>query len=473
MNFLQQLEQNSNKTTTENGAVTHRSTLSPLVDFFALAGATRNNPELGLDLFRKALAENTEYAIKLLFYFRDIRGGQGERLLFRNGLRELAQNYPEQFAIIAPKVAEYGRWDDLLVAMDFQEAIVIDIIRKQWAKDYKSENPSLLGKWLPSENTSNKESVHMARRIIKALDITPKEYRQNLVALRKQIKIIENNLRQKEYKAINYSNVPSKAGMKYVKAFFRNDEERYKAFLDSIKKKDPKVKINTDTLYPHELYNKVKREGNNDAYNLMWNNLPDYTKGKNGIVVADVSGSMDGVPMSVSVSLALYFAERNKGQFKDRFITFSKIPTLQKVVGDNLYGRMRSIETASWDMNTNIQAVFDLVLSSAKQSNAFVDELPSVIYIISDMEFDTASDNKQTNYEAIKEKYENAGYPMPQLVFWNVNARNKQVPATYDENGVALISGMSPTTFSLAVGGKTPYETMLEVIHSPRYATLL
>lgn len=122
MNFLQQLEQNSNKTTTENGAVTHRSTLSPLVDFFALAGATRNNPELGLDLFRKALAENTEYAIKLLFYFRDIREEQGERLLFRNGLRELAQNYPEQFAIIAPKVAEYGRWDDLLVAMDFQEA---------------------------------------------------------------------------------------------------------------------------------------------------------------------------------------------------------------------------------------------------------------------------------------------------------------------------------------------------------------
>jgi len=472
--FLNEMENTSNETLTENGALTNASSKSALLDFFALAGATRKNPKLGVKLFKKALAEDNVKAIKLLFYFRDIRGGQGERELFRNCLEELNSNYKELYNKILPHIPEYGRWDDILGQLRNEN--VVELIRTQLAEDYKSEQPSLLAKWLPSENASSKKTVLLAKDLIKKLEATPKTYRKLLTELRNKIRIVENNLRTKDYLGIDYSKLPSQAGMKYTKAFYRNDEERYKGFIEEVKKGEKT--INTETVYPYQIYNRVKSEGNVEALNVIWDNLPDYTQGNNAIVVADVSDSMSGDPVSVSVSLALYFAERNKGQFKDYFITFSSKPKLQKIQGNNLYEKMNALENAEWEQSTDLQKVFELILDSAKKANAPQEELPSTIYIISDMEFDegtgkTYYHSRETNYQEIDRKYSEAGYKRPSLVFWNVDARNKQVPVTKYDNNVTLVSGLSPSTFRLVVENKSPLDLMNDIINSPRYSSLL
>lgn len=460
--YLDDLKVATNVTRTENGAKTLKTTTSPLVDFFALAGATRSNPELGVDLFKKAFAEDHEKAVRILFYLRDVRGGQGERNLFRECLNYLSKQEPKVVKSIAHLVPEYGRFDDLFVLdTDFY----IDDLKKQLDLDKEEDKPSLLAKWLPSENASSSKSKTMARNLAKLLGMNSKQYRQTLSALRKKITLVEHKLSQKECGAIEYDKVPSQAALKYRKAFFRNDEERYQKYLDAVTAGEKK--INTSTLYPYQVYDAVGTPGANE----LWANLPDYTQGKNALVVADVSGSMYGQPMSVSVSLALYFAERNEGQFKDHFITFSGNPSLQKINGRTLQDKFNSIERADWEMNTDLEAVFNLLVDTAVKNSAPAKEMPETIYIISDMEFDYCCGDV-TNYEAIEDKYKKAGYEVPNVVFWNVNARNKQVPVAADQRRVSLVSGYSASAFQLAVENKTPEETMLEVINSDRYAVI-
>lgn len=459
MTFLTELGSEMNKTHTENGAVTLRSTTDPLVDFFALAGATRKNPELGLDLFKKAFAKDKQIAVRTLFYLRDVRGGQGERMLFRNCLQYLAENEKEISDKIVSFVPEYGRWDDIF---GLHTETIIPLIKKQLEEDVKNETPSLLAKWLPSENTSSEKTKTLARGMRKALGMSAKEYRKTLSGLRKKIRLVEHNMSKNEWAGIEYRKVPSQASLKYRKAFNRHDETRYQNYLQSVT--EGKEKINTSTLYPYQVYKAVNTPGAEQ----LWSNLPDYTQGKNAIVVADVSCSMMGDPMAVSVSLALYFAERNTSIFKDHFITFSGEPTLQKINGSTLRDKINSIERAEWGMNTNIQKVFDCVLNASRSS----DDVPETIYIISDMEFDSCTGGN-TNFEDIKAKYSAREMKMPNLVFWNVDARNKQVPVEQNENGVTLVSGLSPSTFKLAVENLSPYELVMQVVNSDRYATIV
>lgn len=465
--YLNKLKKNTNKTKTLNNADTLKSTLNPLVDFFAMGGATRDNESLGLDLFKKAFSFDNQKAIRILFYLRDIRGGQGERNLFRNALEYLGKKEKITAKKIVEYIPEYGRFDDMF---SLPTDMYIPLVMKQLSEDWKSDAPSLLAKWLPSENTSSKETRALAREIREALGGTSKEYRQTLSALRRKIKLVEHNLTNNDYDSINYETIPSQASLKYRKAFYRNDEKGYQAFLDAVEKGEKK--INASTLFPYQVYDAVKGEENSSTSNALWKALPDYTQGKNAIVVADVSGSMSGRPMSVSVSLALYFAERNKGEFKDHFITFSAEPHLQKVTGKTLEQRMNSIETAQWDMNTNLKKVFELLVDTAIENEADPDEMPSTIYIISDMEFDECIEGG-TNFSAIDKMYAKAGYTRPNLVFWNVNAHQKNVPVEQDQEGVTLVSGCSPSTFKLVVEGKTPVDLMEDVINSPRYQEIV
>lgn len=463
MTYLTDLAAAANRLArTENNAVTLRSSQNPLVDFFALAGATRKNPELGVDLFKKAFAHDKLAAIRILFYLRDIRGGQGERTLFRNCLAYLAEHEPKVVEQIVQHVPEYGRWDDMFV---LQVEQFLPAVRKQLAEDYTSKTPSLLAKWMPSENTSSLTTRRMARGLQRALGVDGKEYRQTLSKIRKQIQLVEQKLSNREFGAIEYDKVPSQAALKYRKAFFRNDETRYQAYLDSVSKGE--AKINTSTLYPYQVYKSV----GTPAAEELWANLPDYTDGRNAIVVADVSGSMHGDPMAVSVSLALYFAERNEGQFKDHFITFSGKPTLQKIEGSTLRDKMNSIERADWQMNTNVYKVFRLLVDTAVKNTAKPSEMPDTIYIISDIEFDYCGED--TNFEAIDKLYAGTEYKRPNLVFWNVDARNKQVPVTHNQDGVTLVSGLSPSTFKMVVENKSPLELVMDVVNSDRYAPIV
>jgi len=488
MNKLVQAIQSSPSTTlTENSAVTFTSTTSKVLDLFSRGAAlrTRTDAEV-VSLFSDAYYENKLLALKCLFYIRDVRGGQGERKTFRTCLKWLSTvDFPAVLANI-DNIANYGRYDDILCLLDTHEVEIAEYLRKTLAADVllamSGKSTSLLAKWMPSVNTSSAETRMQAKKLVRLFGCSDKEYRKTLSQLRAAINIVESKMCAKDWDSIEFSKVPSRASMIYKKAFRRHGESRYDAWLQAVEKGE--AKINASTLFPYDLvreamkyYGGWKVEADVQSaiktIDLQWKNLPNYLEKNphNGLVVADVSGSMSGLPIQVSISLAIYFAERNIGTFKDCFITFSGNPTLQKIEGSNIVEKVENLNSAEWEMNTNLQAVFDLILRAAKKDKVPAKDMPETIFIISDMEFDSACGGTQTNFEAIEKKYAESGYKIPTICFWNVDSRNDQSPVTKNQQGVTLVSGCSPSIFKSVMSGETitPYDFMLEVLNSNRY----
>lgn len=468
MSFLDELQKNTNETRTENNAVTNKSTLDPLLDFFSLAGAMRENPPEAAKLFSKTYPLDPLHTIRCMFYLRDIRGGQGERDVFRVCLEELSVIDRPVYEKVLPFIGVYGRWDDIFIGhLDMPVAACIDAQLILDEESMAKEGPvSMLAKWLPSESSSSQTSRDYAVALAELMGITRRQYKRRIVRLRKYIRLLEHKMSANQWPEIEYDKIPSQAGRKHVKAFKRHDELRYSTFLANAQKGE--AKINTGTLFTYEIFDLVQTDPT--AANAMWANLPDWTNGQNAIVLADVSRSMSGRPMSVSVSLALYFAEHNKGAFKDCFMTFSERPQVVKVTGGALSSRLRNIENREWAMNTNLEAALDAILQTSKTSP---DDVPKILYVISDMEFDAAcAEPNASLFENATRKYASADISMPHVVFWNVEARQNQAPATKFDNHVTLISGLSQSTFKYAVEGKTPIELMHEVLDGERYAII-
>ena len=481
--MLEFLKREANKTYTENGSVTYRSTGRDCLDLFATIGALRRESEQEITArFLRAYAEDPDLAMKILFYGRDVRGGLGERRVFRILLRWLAVSKPESVVRNLPYVAEYGRWDDVLVLLDTPcRAEALALLKQQFDADLAALSSdgdvSLLGKWLPSVNASNDETIRAAKQIANAFGLSDRDYRKTLTKLRAQIRILENNLRKRDY-TFDYSKQPSKAMFKYRKAFLRNDAERYGAFMQRVSTGE--VKLNTGALYPYEIIEKAYHCDDAERLSLdaTWRALADYTQDENALVVADGSGSMywGGKPMPAAVaqSLAIYFAEHNRGAFRNHFITFSMNPRLVEIKGRDIVDKARYCETFNECANTNIQKVFELVLNAAVRNRVAQKDLPSTIYIISDMEFDScAAGASLTNFEYAAKLFRQAGYRLPNVVFWNVSSRNQQQPVTMNEQGVALVSGCSPRIFSMVMEGSLdPFTFMLSVIDTERYAPI-
>ena len=483
--MLNELKNTANMTHTENGAATNLSSLSDCVDLFGTIGALRHaDDEEIIRRFVRAYTENADLAMKTLFYARDIRGGLGERRVFRMILLWLTRNEKQSVLKNLGYIAEYGRWDDVLALFDTPcRAAAVDLIKTQLGADleamHENKSVSLLAKWMPSVNTSNAESVYLAKRLLKELGMTEPQYRKTLSALRKYINIIENDLRERDY-TFDYSAQPSKAMFKYRKAFIRNDGERYSAFMDKVSSGEEK--LHTDTLMPYEVIQPMfsadswlTDDKEIEALNATWSALKDYTDGSNSIAVIDNSGSMycrtSPIPAAVALSLGIYFAERSKGAFANHFIEFSEKPRLIEIKGDTFYKKLRYVHSFSQVANTNIEAVFDLILKAAVDNHVPQSELPERIYLISDMEFDMAARGADiTNFENAKRKYAAYGYMLPQIVFWNVCSRNTQMPVTVNDRGVALVSGCTPKIFSMVMKGEfSPYDFMMEVLRSDRY----
>ena len=492
-NFLEKLKKEANLTKTENGAVTYRSTKSECLDFFAAAGALRyvSDSEV-VKRFIGAWTEDPDMAMRILFFARDIRKGLGERRTFRLIVQYLAEVSPATVRKNLPYFAEFGRYDDLMVLIGTPvEKDVIELIRARLQADMESlardGEVSLLAKWLPSVNTSSQETVRLARRIASALGMSEAKYRRTLVQLRKKIRIIENDLREKHY-GFDYSAQPSLAMLKYRKAFYRNDGERYQAYLASVR--EGKVKMNTSCVMPHQIVEPllgnggllgyrppVMTDSEAEALETTWAALPDYAGASDSLAVIDTSGSMYATyggtvrPAAVAIALGLYFAERNKGAFGNHFISFSRTPQLIEIRGKSLRERVAYVESMSEVANTNIAAVFDLLLQTALKNRLPQSALPKRLFIISDMEFDRCADSAdQANFDWAKKNYEAVGYTLPQIVFWNVAARNKQVPVTMNEQGVILMSGFTPMLFSMVTEDNIdPYAFMLSVIDTERY----
>ena len=482
--MLNLLKRITNRTYTENGAVTFRTTGSDCLNLFATIGALRmQNEEEIENRFLRAFAENPDLAMKILFYARDIRGGLGERSVFRTLLRWLAENEMPSLVRNLPYIAEYGRWDDVLVLLNTPACRAAEeLLRQQFLADEKAleagEPVSLLGKWLPSVNASNAETVQTAKRLARAFGMNDAQYRKALSSLRAEIRIIENFLRERDY-TFDYARQPSKAMFRYRRAFMRNDRARYQDYMQQVRTGG--AALHTGTLMPYEIvtscYN--AKEDMRAALDATWNALEDFTNNENALVVADGSGSMywgcNPLPAAVAQSLAIYFAERNQGAFHDHFITFSMTPQLVEIRGRDITEKVRFCRSFNECANTNLQAVFDLILHAAVENHVPQKELPTTLYIVSDMEFDSCAYGASlTNFEYAKAEYRRHGYRLPRVVFWNVHSRNQQQPVRMNEQGAALVSGCTARIFSQVMSGEMdPYANMLNVICTGRYERIM
>lgn len=480
------LEKVSNLTLTENGALTNKSTLNDILDFFGSGGALRSRSEENIvSIFSKAFAQDKLLALKILFYFRDIRGGQGERRTFKIILNWLAKNYPDIVKKNIENIPFFGRFDDLYSLVDTPlEKDAFDYFQKQLEEDlinYKNNKPvSILAKWLKSENTSSGESRKLGNKTREAFNLSPKKYRKILSLLRKHIDVTEVKLCSKKWQYIEYQKVPSKAFQKYQNAFLKHDEVRYKQFLTSVEKGESK--INASVIYPYEIIERVSMVDYNEtkikALDLAWKSMPNWLKGNNGnfLTISDTSGSMNGRPLFVSVSLAIYMAQHNTGPFKDVWINFSNDPTFQRLKGNNIVEIWNNIDRDNWDSSTNLQSAFDLILDTAKQYNVLEKDMPKALFVISDMEFNCGChDNNNTNFEVIEKKYKKAGYVMPKIIWWNVNARNDNYPIREDDKGTMLVSGCSPSIFKSVMREESydPMSTVMETVMVERYNRVL
>ncbi|MCI2062659.1 MAG: DUF2828 family protein [Eubacteriaceae bacterium] len=481
--MLNYLKEESNITHTENGAATYRTTYSSCLDLFSHIGALRSaDDEAVISAFIKAYAENPDMAMRVLFFARDIREGLGERRVFRVILRWLAHSCPASVNKNVGLIAEYGRFDDLICLLGTPcENAAVSLISRQLDEDIRAaaggKEISLLAKWLPSVNASSCATVKTASYLARHLHMTSAEYRKTLSSLRSHIKIIENNLRTRDY-SFDYSKQPSKALYKYRKAFLRNDCDRYSEFLS--KAAAGECTIHTASLTPYDIiapvFSKDLSEDERHIMDVTWNALDDFTDGENSIAVVDGSGSMycggEPLPAAVAMSLGVYFAERNTGSFRNHFITFSRNPQLVEIKGNDITAKIEYCMAYNEVANTNIQRVFELILDTAVKHNIPPCELPAKVYIISDMEFDYCTDDAEiTNFEYAKRIFSEHGYSLPQIVFWSVSSRHAHQPVTKNDQGAILVSGPAARIFSMMqTGSLNPYEFMLSVLAGERYA---
>jgi hypothetical protein len=494
--FMNGLKTANNYTLTENGAITHKSTMNALLDLFAMGAAYRSrSDEDCIFLFKKAFAEDPSYALKCLFYIRDIRGGQGERRFFRVVTKWLASAETDAMKRNLELVPEFGRWDDLLVFVGTPlENDALTFIKHQLALDVSCKTPSLLAKWLPSCNTSSAKTRTLATKMRGYLGMTEKEYRKVLSALRARINVLEKLMSEGRWDEIEFDKIPSKAGLKYKNAFARHDIERMKANPEAKSyeefAKDTTTKVNAKALYPYEVVDKAVKVGYkniNDTDRLMvnkyWENLADYFNGKslNALAVVDTSGSMTwkhtaDKPINVAISLGMYCAERAQGPFAGHYISFSSRPQLIEVNGVDFVDKVRRIYETNLCQNTNIEATFDMLLATAIQNNCSQDELPQNIIVISDMEFDEARgysrDNSKTLMEGIRDKWAQHGYHLPHLIYWNCDCRHENIPEDIGCGLISYVSGMSASLFETLLSGKTGIELMFEKLNSPRYSAV-
>lgn len=484
MSYLDNLKQANNYTLTTNGATTHKSTLNGLMDLFAMGGAYRNRSNDDcITLFKKAFEEDESYAMKCLFYLRDIRGGQGERRFFRVVLKWLADNHSDTVLRNMEYIPFMGRWDDLYVLDGTPlEKDMYKFMKKQFLLDLNCKTPSLLAKWMKSENASSKESRRLALKTMQAFDMKPKMYRKTLTALRERIKVLEKLMSEGRFDEIEFDKIPSRAGIIYRNAFARNDitKARYEAFL-----KSKETKVNAGVLYPVDIAHRAFRASRLPydgperlALQKYWDNLPNYygDREENGIAIVDVSGSMTGTPMEAAVSLGAYIAEKAHGPFANHFITFSAWPKLVEFSGVDITDKLNRCASADWGMNTNLEAVFDMLLKVALANKTPQEDMPTRLYIFSDMEFDMAlqdwghwreSFNPDTLVEGIAKKWAAHGYKMPDIVFWNLDARQNNIPAIGE--GFSYVSGFSPVMIEQILSGKTGLDLVMEKLNSERY----
>ena len=462
---------------TANGMKARKSTANAVVDLFYNIGASRGKNVI--PAFTAAFVEDKALALRVAAWARDVRGGAGERQLFRDILVHLEKNDPEAAKAMLAKVPELGRWDDLFV---FQTPALKKVAYAMLGDALREKN-GLAAKWTPRQGK-------IAAEIRAFFGMSPKFYRKSLVEM---TKVVEQDMCAKNWDGINFSHVPSVAASRYKKAFNRNTET-YKAYVESLVKGDnPEVKVNAGAVYPYDvLKGRIGSYGGSfdktelDLIQKQWEALPNYVGDANILPLVDVSGSMcisaggrgsksQLTCLEVAVSLGLYLADKNTGKFKDTFLTFSGKPELLNLKG-NINQKINQMVQSDWGMNTDLVAAFKKILDVAIKGNVPQEEMPAMVMILSDMQFDTCVHYDDGALQGIERSYKVAGYNLPKVVFWNLNASYGNAPVKFNESGTALISGFSPAIVKPLLAGSTeeftPESIMLKTIMDDRYKVL-
>lgn len=465
---------------TFNGAVTYNTSKSRVLDFFGAAGNRAAELSKEFDL---ALSEDKKLAYRVALWTRDIRGGAGERQTFRLLLKHIEKHYPDDAVALIPKIPEVGRWDDLLVF----ETPVVQKAAFDMIEDALEDRHGLAAKWMPRKG-------RLAEKLREHMGYTPKRYRKTLVSLSKTV---EQQMCAREWDKIVFDHVPSVASARYQKAFNKHCGEAYKAYKEGLKKVDPKTgkterKINASAVFPYDVIKSI-RSGDRAVAMAQWDALPNFLSDNMILPIVDVSGSMcmwsyygqrdkDKVmsnvsPMDIAISIGLYCADKQTGPFSGAFMTFTDKPKLQILTGD-LVSKIHQMERADWGGSTNVQAAFEEILNVAKKNNISQEDMPKVLLILSDMEFNSCvtvgnSRINATAYNAARSMYEKAGYELPTVVFWKINGRATNNPVTMHESGTCIVSGFSPSVFKSVLKTDlqdySPYNVMLDVLKSERY----
>lgn len=461
--YAQALQNTPELSLTANGADTYASSLDANVDFFYMVGSSR-----GKDIsstFEKAYQNNSELALRTLLFARDVRGGAGERQTFRDLLVYLEKNHTQVVFDLLPVIPFYGRWDDLLC---FKTEAVRNAAFGFIAYALTEKQDGLCAKWMPRQPSKTDNTAHLLRNF---MGLSPKDYRKLLVGL---TNVVEQKMCAGDWKEIDFSKLPSLASARYNKAFARNSKETYDLYKEQLASGE--AKINANAVYPYDVIKTIRVGGEQEVAVAQWNALPNYLGEDFILPMVDVSGSMSCAAngsgslscMDVAISLGLYLADKQTGAFKDMFLTFSANPQLQILKGD-LNAKLNQLESSDWGMNTDIEKAFVKVLDVAVKGKVPQAEMPKYIMIMSDMEFDACTDG--TAFNTLQSRFEAAGYELPKVVFWNLNARLGNVPVTQDQKNVALISGFSTNVLKSVLAAKnfTPVGVMLETIMSDRY----
>lgn len=481
MKFSEAMRNDGKFTRTENGAVALNTTGNACLDLFGTIGSLRCADKVRIEtMFAEAYKENPLLATKCVFYARDIRCGLGERKTFRTLIKYMAEHHPESIRNNIDLIGFYGRYDDLYSLVGTQlEDEMFSSMKDQFEKDLDSMEKwcavSLLGKWIKTSATRNKDGKQLGILTAKKLGYENKEFNVLVRKLRSYIGIVERDMSAGNWDKIKYPEVPSRAMMLYRKAFERHDAERFSDFTR--RALSGEEKINSSTLYPYDIVEKMLYEGeSSEVLEAQWKQLPDYVeKGTNALVMADVSGSMYGRPMATSIGLAIYFAERNVGAYNNLFMTFSGTPETVILKGETLEQKICNVRRANWSMNTDLQAAFYKVLEIAIKNDVSQEEMPKSIIVISDMEIDRCGDKDWSFYDNMANKFNESGYDIPNIIFWNVNSRSNVFHADADRKGVQICSGQSTTVFKQLIDciGFTPVEMMKKVLCSERYENIL
>lgn len=451
---------------TRNGAVTNTTSFNKCLDLFNMIGSSR-----GKDLyfqFDEALNENEDVALRVLQWARDCRGGAGEREVFRKILRKLVHvNGQRENALkILAKVPELGYWKDLINLYDvkeFQKPIQEMVIFALLSED------KMCAKYMPRKG-------RVAVSLAKALGLTNKQWRQLIVQITGST--VETHMCAKKWDEIDFSKIPSLAGARLQKAFMRNAETKYNEYIANLEKGE--AKINAGTLFPYDVLKSVQN-GVTKVADQQWKALPNYMEGTDERILPliDVSYSMNkptGITgmdaMHVAVSLGMYLSERAPGVFKDHFMTFDTRPKMMHVTG-SLSQRYAATLKTPWGGDTNIQNAFETLLESAKRHKVPAEEMPTMIVILSDMEFNCSwvAGRSASAFEMIEHTYEEAGYGRPKLVFWNLDGRVGNSPVTIGTGGTCMVSGASPSILTSVLGAKdfNPNAIMLDAVMKDRY----